>query len=115
MARGERRIHLRRRRRKWLEVNGESIYGAGATPFGAELGEVDNTTKDKRGNPGFEMARDWRCTTKPDKLFVHLFTWPNGAFELSKVEGKVKKAYLLADAQHAALKMKQAGGKVSVA
>ena len=31
---------------KWLKVNGESIYGAGATPFGAELGEVDNTTKD---------------------------------------------------------------------
>jgi len=99
---------------KWLKVNGESIYGAGATPFGAELGEVDNTTKDKRGNPGFKMARDWRCTTKPDKLFVHLFTWPNGAFELSKVEGKVKKAYLLADAQHAALKIKQTGGKVSV-
>ena len=30
---------------RWLKVNGESIYGAGPTPFGAELGEVDNTTQ----------------------------------------------------------------------
>ena len=81
----------------WLKVNGESIYGAGPTPFGDELGEVDNTTKDKKGNPGFKVAKDWRCTTKPGKLYIHLFKYPTGAFELSKVEGKVNKAYMLAD------------------
>src|ERR1039458_9607919 len=43
---------------RWLKVNGESIYGAGPTPFGSELGEVDNTTKDKKGNPGFKIAKD---------------------------------------------------------
>ena len=85
---------------RWLKVNGESIYGAGPTPFGSELGEVDNTTKDKKGNPGFKIAKDWRCTTKPGKLYIHLFKYPTGEFELSKVEGKVKKAYLLADAKH---------------
>jgi alpha-L-fucosidase len=98
---------------RWLKVNGESIYGAGPTPFGSELGEVDNTTKDKKGNPGFKIAKEWRCTTKPGKLFIHLFKYPNGSFELAKVEGKVKKAYLLADAGHS-LKLKQTGDKVSV-
>ncbi len=99
---------------KWLKVNGESIYGAGPTPFGPELGEVDNTTKDKKGNPGFKIAKDWRCTTKPGKLYIHFFKYPAGAFELSKVDGKVKKAYLLADAKHSSLKMKQTGDKLSV-
>jgi alpha-L-fucosidase len=98
---------------RWLKVNGEAIYGAGPTPFGSELGEIDNSTHDKKGNPGFKMAKDWRCTTKPGKLFIHLFTYPNGSFELSNAPDKVKKAYLLADARHA-LKMKQSGDKVSV-
>jgi alpha-L-fucosidase len=99
---------------RWLKVNGESIYGAGPTPFGSELGEVDNTTKDKRGNPGFKIAKEWRCTTKPGKLYIHLFKYPSGGFELSRVDGKVKKAYLLADAKHSSLKLKQTGDKVNV-
>jgi len=99
---------------RWLKANGESIYGAGITPFGPELGETDNTTRDKKGNPGFKIARDWRCTTRPGKLYIHLFAWPTGAFELSNVQGQVKKAYFLADAKHAALKVRQAGDKLSV-
>ncbi len=99
---------------KWLKVNGEAIYGAGPTPFGSELGEVDNSTKDKKGNPGFKQAKDWRCTTKPGKLFIHLFKYPNGSFELANAPGKVTKAYMLADTKHAALKMKQSGSTVSV-
>ena len=98
---------------KWLKVNGESIYGAGPTPFGPELGEVDNTTRDKKGNPGFKQAKDWRCTTKPGKLYIHFFKYPNGAFELSKVEGKVARAYMLAD-RKGSLKVKQSGDTVSV-
>ncbi|MEO8371809.1 MAG: alpha-L-fucosidase [Candidatus Solibacter sp.] len=98
---------------KWLKVNGESIYGAGPTPFGGELGQVDNTTTDKKGNPGFKQAKEWRCTTKPGKLYIHLFKYPSGAFELSKVEGKVSKAYMLAE-KKSALKVKQSGDTVSV-
>jgi alpha-L-fucosidase len=99
---------------RWLKVNGESIYGAGPTPFGGELGAEDPARKDKNGKPVFNQATEWRCTTKPGKLFIHFFKYPSGSFELSKVQGKVKKAYLLADARHALLKMKQAGDKVSV-
>ena len=97
---------------RWLKVNGEAIYGAGPTPFGPELGEPDPTTHDKRGNPGFKIAKDWRCTTKPGKLYISLFKWPGASFELSKVQGKVKKAYMLADRKN--LKMKQSGDTVTV-
>ena len=96
---------------RWLKVNGEAIYGAGPTPFGAELGAPDGTT-DKKGAPGFRVAKDWRCTTKPGKLYLHLFHWPGATFDLAKVNGKVKKAYMLADRKP--LKMTQSGDKVSV-
>jgi alpha-L-fucosidase len=97
---------------KWLKVNGEAVYGAGPTPFGEELGAFDNSRTDKKGGPLFVAATDWRCTTKPGKLYLHLFKWPNGEFEVSKVKGTVSKAYMLADKK--SLKMKQSGDKVSV-
>jgi len=98
---------------KWLKVNGEAVYGAGPTPFGEELGAFDNTRTDKKGGPLFVASTDWRCTTKPGKLYLHLFKWPNGGFEVSKVKGTVSKAYMLADKKP--LTVKQSGDKVSVA
>ncbi|MBS1856721.1 MAG: alpha-L-fucosidase [Acidobacteria bacterium] len=97
---------------KWLKVNGEAVYGAGPTPFGDELGAFDNTRKDKKGGPVFVAATDWRCTTKPGKLYLHVFKWPEGKFELSKVKGKVGKAYLLANRKP--VKFTQAGDKVEL-
>jgi len=97
---------------KWLKVNGEAIYGAGPTPFGSELGAFDNTRTDKKGGPMFVAATDWRCTTKPGKLFIHLFKYPNGEFELSKVKGNVSKAYMLSDKK--SLKHSQSGDTVKV-
>ncbi len=99
---------------RWLKVNGEAIYGAGPTPFGVELGKPDPTRRDKRGNPAWIAATDWRCTTKPGKLYIHFFKWPEGPFQLSKVQGKVTKAYLLADASHKSLKLHQQGDTVTV-
>jgi alpha-L-fucosidase len=63
---------------RWLKTNGEAVYGAGPTAFGDEL-----------------AGNQWRCTTKPGKLFIHLFEWPSN-FEVSKVKHQVTKAYLLA-------------------
>jgi alpha-L-fucosidase len=100
---------------RWLKVNGEAIYGAAPTPFGDELGKSDPTTTDKKGNPGFKIATDWRCTTKPGKLYIHLFKWPAGSFQLSKMKGRVSKAYLLADASHKSLKVQQQADQVTVA
>jgi alpha-L-fucosidase len=99
---------------QWLKVNGEAVYGAGPTPFGAELGVVDNTKQDRKGGPAFVPATDWRCTTKPGKLYITFFKWPSGAFELAGVKSKVGKAYLLADAGHKGLKVAQQGEKLTV-
>jgi alpha-L-fucosidase len=100
---------------RWLKVNGEAIYGAGPTPFGGELGQYSGTEKDKDGNPVFEARTDWRCTTRPGKLYIHLFQWPAGPFELSGLKDKVTRAYLLADSGRHPLAVEQNDRGVSVA
>ncbi len=99
----------------WLKVNGEAIYGAGPTPFGPELGASDKSKLDARGLPTFVPSTKWRCTTKPGKLFITLFAWPDGAFELANVKQVISKAYFLSDAKHTPLKVTQAAGRVSIA
>ena len=101
---------------RWLKVNGESIYGAGPTPFGPEFGSPnpDTTKKDSRGNKLFDAKTEWRCTTKPGKLFIHLFKWPSGSFELEGVSGKVVKTYFLADPSRRPLSLKQEGNKATI-
>jgi hypothetical protein len=98
LAQGERRGHLRR----WSYAVRGQIGRARRQPAGQER------------QAGVYPGNGWRCTTKPGKLFIHFFKWPAGPFELSKVKGKVTKAYLLADARHPALKMSQSGDKVTV-
>jgi alpha-L-fucosidase len=99
---------------RWLKINGEAIYGAGPTPFGDELGTPDPAAKDKQGNPVFHAKTAWRCTTKPGKIYIHLFEWPAGSFELAKAPGKVKKAYLLGEKEHISAKVQQQGDAVKV-
>jgi len=94
----------------WLKVNGEAIYGCGPSCFGAEYGNVATTKEaDQKGS----VRRDWRCTTKPGKIYIHLFKWPKTMFELPDVKGKVTKAYLLAN-RDTALSVTQDGGGVSI-
>lgn len=81
----------------WMKVNGEAIYGSGPTPFPHLHGRFDETQKDKKGQPKFIPVWDWRCTTKPGKLFITIFAWPaSGTLELRNLQSKVTKAYLLA-------------------
>ncbi|MGD8239336.1 MAG: alpha-L-fucosidase [Armatimonadota bacterium] len=70
---------------KWLRANGESIYGAGPSPF--------------RGLP-------WgRCTTKPGRLFLHVFEWPERELQVRRLHSDVTKAYLLARPKRSRLKV----------
>ncbi len=68
----------------WMRVNGESIYGAHASPF--------------------EKQPAWgRCTAKllPDgqtRIYLHVFDWPrDGKLTVSYPKTKVRRAFLLAD------------------
>jgi alpha-L-fucosidase len=99
---------------RWLKVNGEAIYGAKPTPFGEELGAFSETQKDRSGKPVFKARTDWRCTTKPGKLYIHFFKWPAGSFELPAIKEKVTRAYLLADPQKQALTVKRNGERWSI-
>jgi alpha-L-fucosidase len=99
---------------RWLKTNGEAIYGAGPTPFGDELGQYSTTERDKNGKPVFLPKSEWRCTTKPGKLFIHLLKWPNAQFDLPGVKNRITKVYLLSDADQKPLPVKQSEKGVSI-
>ncbi|MGH9627176.1 MAG: alpha-L-fucosidase, partial [Bryobacteraceae bacterium] len=63
---------------KWLEVNGESIYGTSPSPF-------------------FFPDIIWRCTVKPGKVYLHILNWPGKSFTFQGLESEVKRAYFLAN------------------
>ena len=77
----------------WLKVNGEAIYSAGPTAFGDEL----KASAFRDDHYVYRKPAGWRCTTKPGKLYIHLFEWPNGAFRLEGVKPRITRASLLAD------------------
>ncbi len=74
---------------KWLEINGESVYGT--EPF-----------------PDLPYKLDWgRFTYKKGKLYMHIFEWPSFPHEILVYGFKtpVKKAYLLSDRERKPLKV----------
>lgn len=117
---------------QWLKLNGEAIYGAGRTPFGAEFGKpvppaASGATAPARewrcdvcganhiDVPKFVPCNEWRCTTQPDKLFIHIFQWPaNGKLGFPPVKQKIIKAYLLTDPKRSFLNFQQTGNGVTI-
>jgi alpha-L-fucosidase len=62
---------------QWMKVNGDAIYSSKASPF--------------------PYAPSWgTVTSKPGKLYLHVFDWPKGELVVYGLKNKVKKAYLLA-------------------
>jgi alpha-L-fucosidase len=95
---------------RWLQVNGEAVYGAGPTPFGDELGTpAPSGAKDVRGDPLYFTQTDWRVTTKPGKLYFTFFTEPRVPFPVPAMKNVVKRAYRLAD--HALVQVKTENGR----
>ncbi|MBC7772542.1 MAG: alpha-L-fucosidase [Pyrinomonadaceae bacterium] len=79
---------------KWLEVNGESIYGTRASPFKKLV---------------------WgRCTSRPGRLYLHVFDWPKGGgLLIPGLKTDVRGAWLLSD-PGAMLKVYRIGDDVAV-
>jgi alpha-L-fucosidase len=90
---------------KWLQVNGEAVYGAGSTPFGDEMGEPSaKGAKDVRGDVLVYQQTQWRVTTKPGKLYITFFDEPRAAFAIPAMKNTITRAYRLADKAPVAMK-----------
>jgi alpha-L-fucosidase len=98
----------------WLKINGEAIYNCGPTPFGDELGSFSKTDKDSKGHPKFNTKKEWRATTQPGKLYIHVLTWPSEQLTIPGVNQKITKAYLLADPTGTPLEIEQRENGVSI-
>lgn len=63
---------------QWMKANGDSIYASSGDPFPYDL--------------------PWGViTTKPGKMYLHVFEWPGRELVLYGLKSKVQRAYLLAD------------------
>ncbi|HVW59105.1 MAG TPA: alpha-L-fucosidase [Puia sp.] len=67
---------------RWMDINGESIYGTTAGPL---------------------PLQNWGVSTlKGDKLYLHVFDWPaDGRLYVGGLKGSAGRVYLLADAGRA--------------
>ena len=100
---------------RWLEVNGDAIYGTHEGPFGHQPGCYSATEKDWRGDPLWVPGWDWRATAKPGKVYVSIFEWPHSEFSLPPLQARVTKAYMLADSRHRSLNFTQEQRSIKVA
>ena len=84
---------------RWLKVNGEAVYGAGASPFGAGVRRVHGARRERRTRTTryFCAQTEWRVTTKPGKLYITFFSEPRAPFEIPAIKNSITRAYRLAD------------------
>src|SRR2546425_1841376 len=65
----------------WMKANGEAIYGATASPFAKQIAFG-------------------RATSKPGRIYLHVFDWPaDGVLQVPSTGKLVTKAYLLTAAK----------------
>jgi alpha-L-fucosidase len=78
---------------------------------------VDVNNSERRRHDGWSIDRpDWgRCTTKGNKLYLHIFNWPaDGKLEMPVAKGSVDRVYLLADRGQSRLPIQAVGDNVSI-
>jgi alpha-L-fucosidase len=83
---------------RWVERNGEAIYGASPTPFGPELAVT--------------TGRRWRCTRKPGVLYVTLFSWTGQEAAIELPGFDVTRAALLGDPARRPLALRREGAGI---
>lgn len=78
---------------KWLETNGEAIYGCNGTLWGTEYGEYQ-MVENKRKFVKYPI--NWRCTTKGNHIYIHVINWPkDGKIELPPLKDKILNVCIL--------------------
>jgi alpha-L-fucosidase len=86
------------------------VYGGGRSPFGEEFGEFSKM-KDHTGKEVFLARNDWRCTTKPGKLYFTLFNIPRDAMiDLPNFKNQITKAYVVGDPTQAPITIDEVNG-----
>jgi alpha-L-fucosidase len=81
---------------KWMRVNGEAIYGTTASPFAEQLSFG-------------------RATSKPGRVYLHVFDWPaSGSLKVPSWNATVKRAYLI-NAPTKSLRVESKDGAVTIA
>ncbi len=79
---------------KWLKINGESIYGAGAFDLNKNQHDWGKITCRKLNNGN-------------TRIYLHIFNWPlNNKLFLTGINDKPQKAYLLSDNSHKSISFK---------
>ena len=100
---------------RWMQINGEAIYGSSTTCFGDELGEPVKAKDGYGSDTMVSSANDWRCTTKAGKIYLLIFKWPTSQkFDLAGLQSKVTKAYLLTDRKDLKVEQTDAGVTISL-
>ncbi|NUQ70309.1 MAG: alpha-L-fucosidase [Chthonomonadales bacterium] len=61
----------------WMKANGASIYGASRSPWR-------------------QLSFDGRCTVKGDRLYLHVFRWPDADLSLRGLRSRVRSVRVLA-------------------
>ncbi|MGJ8641610.1 MAG: alpha-L-fucosidase [Opitutaceae bacterium] len=97
----------------WLRIHGEAIYDCGPTPFGAEVGYYSDIEKDSKGKSKFVAEWKWRATTKPGKLFIHVFDWSE-QIQLPAFDEKIRTATLLSDPSKTELPFEQTDAGITI-
>jgi alpha-L-fucosidase len=96
---------------RWLKVNGDAVYGAGRSPFGDEYGDYAQHLLDRSGKPQFLPLNEWRCTTKPGKLYFTVFhvgrapKGIDGMLRLPDFKNTIRRAYFLDDPKQTPLEV----------
>jgi alpha-L-fucosidase len=79
----------------WMKTNGEAIYGTTASPFAKQLAFG-------------------RATSKPGRIYLHVFDWPaDGVLQVPSPGKLVTKAYLLS-APKSSLKVTQEHERINI-
>ena len=81
---------------EWMKTYGESIYGSAGSPIG-------------------KLPFNGRCTSKPGKLFIHVFDWPSsGKLYVPGIVSQISNVYLMADPNKTKLNYNQVGSDINI-